>query len=63
MNASSLWQENMQAGIPLAGQGLVFLQGMKALRTEAVHLTDLAPTLLAFMEIEPGSKREGQVRL
>jgi predicted AlkP superfamily phosphohydrolase/phosphomutase len=63
MNSAALWQEPLQAGLPVAGQGLVCWQGMKALRSEAVHITDLAPTLLAFLGITSDPQMEGQIRL
>jgi predicted AlkP superfamily phosphohydrolase/phosphomutase len=63
MNAPGLWQEPVQAGLPAAGQGLVCWQGMKAVRTEAAHITDLSPTLLTFLEIVPDRQMEGQSRL
>jgi hypothetical protein len=36
---------------------------MKAVRTEAAHITDLSPTLLTFLEIVPDRQMEGQSRL
>ena len=63
MNAQALWQEPMQAGLPLPADGFIYVNGMQTISTDAMSIMDLAPTALNLLGIEIAPDMDGQNRL
>lgn len=63
LNASALWQQPMQAALPLAEEGFVFIQNMKTTENNAeIDITDLAPSLLDMMSVSWSGGMDGHSR-
>ncbi len=61
LNAPGAWHKPLSAGLPDKDDGFVFIQGMQTENPDSrMDIIDLAPTLLAMLEIAPPPFMEGR---